>query len=119
MPDDDDKEEERKKEKKEREKEKMSIQFSQYIPAVHWQFLLLPPIKYKSRCFSNFGSNYIHVPIVVLTDCVHVIILLNSINQLGSVIGTQYIYCKVRTAFLYTQFNFRFQKGQLNRYRDI
>ena len=73
----------------------------------------------KVDVFLNISSNYVHVPIVVLTDCVHVIILLNSINQLGSVIGTQHVYCKLRTAFLYTQFNFRFPKGQLIRYRDI
>jgi len=110
--------------KKERKKNKgkkkrCPFSFLNTLPAVHWQFLLLPPVKYKTRCFSNISSNYVHVPIVVLTDCVHVIILLNSINQLGSVIGTQHVYCKVRTAFLYTQINFRFQKGQLNRYRDI
>jgi len=105
--------------RKKKKEKRCPFNFLNTLSAVHWQFLLLPPVKYKSRCFSNISSNYVHVPIVVLTDCVHVIILLNSINQLGSVIGIQHVYCKVRTAFLYTQFNFRFQKGQLIRYRDI
>jgi len=93
----------RKKERKRKGKRKgCPFNFLNTLPAVHWQFFLLPPVKYKRRCFSNISSNYIHVPIVVLTHCVHVIILLNSINQLGSVIGTQHVYCNVRTAFLYT-----------------
>jgi hypothetical protein len=37
----------------------------------------------------------------------------NIINQLGSKIVTQHVYCKLRPAFLNTQFSFRVQKGQL------
>jgi hypothetical protein len=53
----------------------------------------------------------------VLTDCVHVIIFINIIYKLGSTIGAQHVYCQKRTAFLYSQFNFAFQRGQLNRYK--
>ena len=87
--------------------------------AGYWQFLLLPPVNYKCRCFLNTSSYFVHVPINVLTDCVPVMVFLNVINQLGSKIGMQRVYCKVRTTFLNTQFNFRFQKGQLNTYRGI
>jgi len=113
------KKEKDKEKKKERRRKRCEFSLLNTLSAVHWQFLLLPPVKYKSRCFLNISSNSVHVPIVALTDCVHVIILLNSINQLGSVIGIQHVYCKVRTALLYTQINFRFPKGQLIRYRDI
>jgi len=82
--------------------------------AVYCQFLLLPPVKYKSLSFPNISSNYVHAAINVLTDCVREIIFQNIINKLGSKFCAQHVYCKVWTAFLYTQFNFGFQKGQLN-----
>jgi hypothetical protein len=46
-------------------------------------------------------------------------IFLNIINKLGRKIVTQHVYCKLRTAFLNTQFIFRVQKGQLKKYRVI
>jgi len=54
-------------------------------------------------------SNYIHVPIIVLTECV--IIFLNRINLLESVIDKQHVKYKVRTVFLVAPLNFVFQKA--------
>jgi len=59
--------------------------------------------------FFKLISNYVHVPIIVLTDCV--IIFLNRINLLESVIDMQHVYYKVRTVFLVAPLNFMFQNA--------
>ena len=59
--------------------------------------------------FFKLISNYVHVPIIVLTDCV--IIILNRINHLECVIDMQYVYYKVRTVFLVALLNFMFQNA--------
>jgi len=59
--------------------------------------------------FLKLINNYVHVPIIVLTDCL--IIILNRINHLECVIDMQYVYYKVRTVFLVALLNFMFQKA--------
>jgi len=101
--------------RKRRRKKRCAFNLLSTLWATYCQFLLLPPVKYKSRCFPNISINYVHVPINLLIDCVRVVIFLNITNKLGSTVRTQHVYCKVSTAFLYTQIHFGFQKGQLNR----
>jgi hypothetical protein len=64
--------------------------------------------------FLKLSSSYVHIPIIVVTDCV--IIFLKSINLLESVIDTQLVYYIIRSVFMDAPLNFMFQKVN---YTDI